>query len=93
VKDRPLWFAKIVHSVLLIEKVDWWKKMTHAVDIAKKLKKFMDDNRFSPSDIYRGMIPLINPEKGNGNGRGEGRKRYHEADRGLHPETSMECTT
>jgi len=39
----------------------------------KKLRIFMAENKFSPSDIYKAMIPIINPDKSKGKGRGQGR--------------------
>jgi len=45
-------------------------KMTQAT---KKLMIFMEENHFSPRDIYKAMIPIINPDKSKGKGRGEPR--------------------
>jgi len=36
------------------------------VNRTDKLRKFMAENHFSPSDIYMAMIPILNPEKGKG---------------------------
>jgi hypothetical protein len=66
------------------------RRMTIAADIAKKLKKFMADNNYSVSDIYRGLIPVINPEKSKGNGRPEGRSRVLGALRKPAPQRSVD---
>jgi hypothetical protein len=73
--------------------------MTSARDVTKKLKAFMELNGFDHSDIYRGMISIINPGKGpvnqpgpemrRGKGRVEARKPVLSQPRKPNPQRSM----
>jgi hypothetical protein len=37
--------------------------MTEARDIAKPLRKFMNDQKYTASDIMRGLVVIINGKK------------------------------
>ena len=52
------------------------------------LKRFMAEHKFSPSDIYMAMVPIIN-EKGNGIIRGQERSRVLVALRASPPQRTM----
>jgi len=64
--------------------------MTTAKKVSEKLRSFMAENHFDHSDIYRGMIAIINPDKSKGKTRGEGRKPVLMALRKPTPQTSMD---
>ena len=40
--------------------------MAPTEDIARKLRKFMNDHGYTKNDIYRGLIPIINGRMGKG---------------------------